>query len=56
MRFVIYHLEVTSWHIDHAGGIDTGMTWLVVRLLVCSKCPSEWTCLSTADAAREWRH
>jgi hypothetical protein len=35
MRFVIYHLEVTSWHVDHASTNDTGMTWLVVRLTTC---------------------
>lgn len=39
MRFVVYHLEVTSWHVDHAGGTNTGMTWLVVRLLTPHGCP-----------------
>lgn len=29
MRYVIYNLEVTSWHADQGGNTSTGMTWLV---------------------------
>lgn len=33
MRYVIYNLEVTSWHADQGANTSTGMTWLVVSSL-----------------------